>query len=59
MLSYSMVSEQKSAPNRVASLAKPGNKVILLDAGADFFTDGACTTVPATDENLRSVRQQN
>jgi hypothetical protein len=56
--SYSAVSEQTGAPNRVASLAKPGNKVILLGGGWHFFTDGACTTVPATDENLRAVRQQ-
>jgi hypothetical protein len=59
MLSYSAVSEQKSAPNRVASLAKPGNKVILLDVDGYFFTDGACTTVPATEENLRAVGKQN
>jgi hypothetical protein len=58
MVSYSAVSEQKLALNRVASLAEPGNKVILLDVGAYFFTDGACTTVPATEENLRAVRQQ-
>ncbi|WP_260736264.1 hypothetical protein [Tunturiibacter lichenicola] len=58
MLSYSEVSEHM-APNRVASLAKPGNKVILLEGGSYFFTDGACTTVPATEENLRAVRQQN
>jgi hypothetical protein len=36
MVSYSGVSEQKGALNRVASLAKPGNKVILLDVGAFF-----------------------
>jgi hypothetical protein len=59
MWSYSMVSEQKAAPNRVASLAKPGNKVILLDVGAGFFTDDACTTIPASEENLRVVQQQN
>ena len=58
MMRYSTVSEQKGALNRVASLAKPGNKVILLDVGADFFTDGACTTVPASEENLRAVRQE-
>jgi hypothetical protein len=58
MLSYSELSEHM-APNRVASLAKPGNKVILLEGGSYFFTDGACTTVPATEENLRAVRQQN
>ncbi len=58
--SYSMVSEQKAAQNRVASLAKPGNKVILLDVGtAYFFTDDACTTIPASEENLRVVQQQN
>jgi hypothetical protein len=59
MSSYSAVSEQKAAPNRVASLTEPGNKVILLEGGWYFFTDGACTTVPATDENLRAVQQQN
>ena len=59
MVSYSSVSEQKAAPNRVASLAKPGNRVILLDVGAGFFTDGACTTIPATEENLRVVQQQD
>lgn len=59
MRSYSMVSEQKLALNRLASLAKPGNKVILLEGGWNLFTDDACTTVPATEENLRAVRQQN
>jgi hypothetical protein len=59
MRSYSMVSEQKLALNRLASLAKPGNKVILLEGGWNFFTDDACTTVPATEENLRVVQQQN
>jgi len=60
MVIYSMVSEQRSAPNRVASLAKPGNKVILLEVGESyFFTDDACTTIPATEENLRVVQQQN
>jgi hypothetical protein len=59
MVSYSSVSEQKGAPNRVASLAMPGNKVILLDVGANFFTDDACTTIPASEENLRVVQQQN
>jgi hypothetical protein len=58
MGSYSTVSEQKGALNRVATLAKTGNKVILLDVGAYFFTDGACTTVPAGEENLRAVRQE-
>jgi hypothetical protein len=57
MGSWSGVSEQKGALNRVASLAKPGNKVILLDVGAYFFTDGACTTIPASEENLRAVQQ--
>jgi hypothetical protein len=59
MLSFSMVSEQKLAPNRVASLARPGNKVILLEGGSYFFTDDACATVPASEENLRAVVQQN
>lgn len=59
MWSYSMVSELKAAPNRVASLAKPGNKVILLEGGWNLFTDDACTTVPATEENLRAVGKQN
>jgi hypothetical protein len=60
MVSYSSVSEQKGAPNRVASLAMPGNKVILLEVGESyFFTDDACTTIPATEENLRVVQQQN
>ncbi len=58
MMRYSTVSEQKGALNRVASLAKPGNKVILLAVGAYFFTDGACTTVPASEENLRAVQQE-
>ena len=57
VLSYTTVSV--GAPNRVASLAKPGNKVILLEGGWNLFTDDACTTVPATEENLRAVRQQN
>jgi hypothetical protein len=57
---YSSMSGQKAAPNRVASLAKPGNKVILLEVGDGyFFTDDACTTVSATEENLRVVQQQN
>jgi hypothetical protein len=59
MMSYSTVSEQNATPNRVASLAKPGNKVILLEGGWYFFTDGACTTIPASEENLRVVQQQN
>jgi hypothetical protein len=59
MWSYSMVSEQKLALNRLASLAKPGNKVILLEGGWNLFTDDACKTVPATEENLRAVVQQN
>jgi len=59
MSNYSTVSEQGTASNRVASLAKPGNKVILLEGGSYFFTDGACTTVPATEENLRAVREQS
>jgi hypothetical protein len=58
MVSYSGVSEQKGALNRVASLAKPGNKVILLRVGSYFFTDEACTTVPASEENLRAVQQE-
>jgi hypothetical protein len=59
MSSYSMVSEQKLASNRVASLAKPGNKVILFEGGSYFFSDDACTAVPATEENLRAVGKQN
>jgi hypothetical protein len=59
MRSYSMVSEQKLALNRLASLAKPGNKLILFEGGWNFFTDDACTTVPATEENLRAVGKQN
>jgi hypothetical protein len=58
MVSYSGVSEQKGALNRVASLAKPGNKVILLRVGSYFFTDEACTTVPASEENLRAVQHE-
>jgi hypothetical protein len=58
MGSWSGVSEQKGALNRVALLAKPGNKVILLDVGAYFFTDGACTTIPASEENLRAVQHE-
>jgi hypothetical protein len=58
MVSYSGVSEQKGALNRVASLAKPGNKVILLRVGSYFFTDGACTTVPVSAENLRAVQHE-
>jgi hypothetical protein len=58
MGSYSDVIELSGALNRVASLAKPGNKVILLDIGAFFFTDVACTTVPASEENLRAVQQE-
>ena len=55
--SYSRISVEKGAPNRVASLAKPGNKVIVLEVGESyFFTDDACTTIPATDENLRVVQ---
>jgi len=55
-----MVSEQKAGPNRVASLAKPGNKVIVLGVGESyFFADDACTAIPATEENLRVVQQQN
>jgi hypothetical protein len=59
MWSYSMVSEQNLALNRLASLAKPGSKVILLEGGWNLFTDDACTTIPATEENLRVVQQQN
>jgi hypothetical protein len=59
MWSYSMVSEQNVALNRLASLAKPGKKVILLDVGAGFFTDDACSTIPASDENLRAVVHPN
>ena len=58
MVRYSKVSEQSGALNRVASLAKPGNKVILLEVGGDFFTDNACTTVPASEENLRAVQHE-
>jgi hypothetical protein len=58
MVSYSGVSEQKGALNRVASLAKPGNRVILLRVGSYFFTDEACTTVPASEENLRAVQHE-
>ena len=54
-----MVSEQKLALNRLASLAKPGNKVILLEGGWNLFRDDACTAIPATEENLRVVQQQD
>ena len=60
MLNYSTVSEQGTSLNRVASLVKPGNKVILLGVGESyFFADDACTTIPASEENLRMVQQQN
>jgi hypothetical protein len=58
MGSYSDVIELSGTLNRVASLAKAGNKVILLDIGAFFFTDVACTTVPASEENLRAVQHE-
>jgi hypothetical protein len=56
MLDYSSV--QQKELNRVASFAKPGDKVILLGGGGvEFFADDNCATIPASEENLRTVRQ--
>jgi hypothetical protein len=57
MLDYSDVGQHVEL-NRVVSFAKPGNKVILLAVGAEFFTGGDCATIPASEENLRAVQHE-